>query len=85
MTAPKALTKTQQQFLIDLYANEAISREASQALKNKHGETASILARRRLVSLDISNSTLRHVVWLTASGARLASECLTSLGASVAV
>ena len=85
MNAPKALTKPQQQFLVDLYAKQALSREASLALKTKHGETASVLARRRLVSLDVSNPTLRHVVWLTAAGTRLASEFLTTVGASVVV
>jgi hypothetical protein len=83
MSAPKALTRSQQQFLLDLYENEATSREASHPLKSRHGETAKILARRRLVALDISNTTLRHVVWLTAAGTRIASECMTTLGAAV--
>ena len=83
MNAPKALTRTQQQFLVDLYESEATSREASHPLKSRHGETAKILARRRLVALDISNATLRHVVWLTAAGERMASECLATLGAAV--
>ena len=82
MNAPKALTRTQQQFLVDLYESEATSREASHPLKSRHGETAKILAR-RLVALDVSNATLRHVVWLTAAGERMASECLATLGAAV--
>lgn len=83
MSTSKALSKTQQQFLIDLYRNEALSREASRAFKSRYVETASILARRGLVSLDISRSTLRHVAWLTAAGARLAGESLSAIGNSV--
>jgi len=68
------LTQPQLAMLASLLERQAHSKDRAIPLKTWQGRTAAILARRGLVALDLHKSTLRQVAWLTATGAKLATD-----------
>jgi hypothetical protein len=73
------LTGPQRAMLGSLCQRAAVSRDSAIPLRTSQGKTAGVLAKRGLVALDLHNSTLRQIAWLTAAGSKLASETATTV------